>query len=104
VLTGAPGAQPARQRRRARSRESGRIPHESQQRRIEAHGHQLQAYEGLCRELGAKPADVALDLRGEGGSPASDLRKERGPPWAPGQPLWQPRGGHSVPAGPMRAC
>jgi aryl-alcohol dehydrogenase-like predicted oxidoreductase len=28
--------------------------------RIEAHRDQLEAYEGLCRELGAKPADVAL--------------------------------------------
>jgi aryl-alcohol dehydrogenase-like predicted oxidoreductase len=28
--------------------------------RIEAHRDQLAAYEGLCRELGAKPADVAL--------------------------------------------
>jgi aryl-alcohol dehydrogenase-like predicted oxidoreductase len=28
--------------------------------RVEAHRDQLQAYEGLCRELGAKPADVAL--------------------------------------------
>ena len=30
------------------------------QHRIEAHRDQLEAYEGLCRELGAKPADVAL--------------------------------------------
>ena len=28
--------------------------------RIEAHRDQLEAYEGLCRELGAKPANVAL--------------------------------------------
>jgi aryl-alcohol dehydrogenase-like predicted oxidoreductase len=28
--------------------------------RIEAHRDQLEAYEGLCRELGAKPAHVAL--------------------------------------------
>ena len=28
--------------------------------RIEAHRDQLEAYEGLCRELGAKPVDVAL--------------------------------------------
>jgi aryl-alcohol dehydrogenase-like predicted oxidoreductase len=28
--------------------------------RIEAHRDQLEAYEGLCRELGVKPADVAL--------------------------------------------
>jgi aryl-alcohol dehydrogenase-like predicted oxidoreductase len=30
------------------------------QHRIEAHRDQLEAYEGLCRELGAKPAVVAL--------------------------------------------
>ena len=30
------------------------------QDRIDAHRDQLEAYEGLCRELGAKPADVAL--------------------------------------------
>ena len=40
--------------------ENGRITDESQQRRIEAHRNQLEAYEGLCRELGAMPADVAL--------------------------------------------
>src|SRR3954468_9540367 len=28
--------------------------------RIEAHRDQLETYEGLCREMGAKPADVAL--------------------------------------------
>ena len=28
--------------------------------RTDAHRDQLEAYEGLCRELGAKPADVAL--------------------------------------------
>jgi aryl-alcohol dehydrogenase-like predicted oxidoreductase len=28
--------------------------------RIEAHRDQLEAYEGLCRDLSAKPADVAL--------------------------------------------
>src|SRR5687767_5530195 len=28
--------------------------------RIEAHRHQLEAYEGLCRDLGAKPAGVAV--------------------------------------------
>jgi aryl-alcohol dehydrogenase-like predicted oxidoreductase len=28
--------------------------------RVERHLDQLQAYEGLCRELGSKPADVAL--------------------------------------------
>ena len=37
----------------------GRISDESMQR-IEAHRDQLEAYEGLCRDLGAKPADVAL--------------------------------------------
>ena len=37
----------------------GRSPTTAQQR-IEAHRDQLEAYEGLCRELGAKPADVAL--------------------------------------------
>jgi aryl-alcohol dehydrogenase-like predicted oxidoreductase len=30
------------------------------QDRIDAHRDQLEAYEGLCRELGAKPANVAL--------------------------------------------
>ena len=38
----------------------GRIPDDSTLQRIEAHRDQLEAYEGLCRELGAKPADVAL--------------------------------------------
>jgi aryl-alcohol dehydrogenase-like predicted oxidoreductase len=38
----------------------GRISDASMQHRIEAHRDQLAAYEGLCRELGAKPADVAL--------------------------------------------
>ena len=28
--------------------------------RVEAHRDQLEAYEGLCRELVAKPADVAM--------------------------------------------
>jgi aryl-alcohol dehydrogenase-like predicted oxidoreductase len=28
--------------------------------RVEAHRDQLEAYEGLCRELGAKPAAVAV--------------------------------------------
>ena len=37
----------------------GRIPDEMQPR-VEAHRDQLEAYEGLCRELGAKPAAVAL--------------------------------------------
>ena len=38
----------------------GRISDESTLQRIEAHRDQLEAYEGLCRELGAKPADVEL--------------------------------------------
>jgi aryl-alcohol dehydrogenase-like predicted oxidoreductase len=38
----------------------GRISDDSMQHRIEAHRDQLAAYEGLCRELGAKPVDVAL--------------------------------------------
>ena len=38
----------------------GHISDDSMQQRIEAHRDQLEAYEGLCRELGAKPADVAL--------------------------------------------
>jgi aryl-alcohol dehydrogenase-like predicted oxidoreductase len=37
----------------------GRVSDESLQR-IEPHRVQLEAYEGLCRELGAKPADLAL--------------------------------------------
>jgi aryl-alcohol dehydrogenase-like predicted oxidoreductase len=37
----------------------GRISNE-QQDRIAAHRDQLDAYEDLCRELGAKPVDVAL--------------------------------------------
>jgi aryl-alcohol dehydrogenase-like predicted oxidoreductase len=36
------------------------ISDDSTQQRIEAHRHQLEAYEGLCRKLGANPADVAL--------------------------------------------
>jgi aryl-alcohol dehydrogenase-like predicted oxidoreductase len=32
----------------------------STRQRVEAHRDQLEAYEGLCRELGAKPAEVAL--------------------------------------------
>ena len=40
----------------------GRISDDSTQQRIEAHRDQLEAYEGLCRELGAKPVDVALGL------------------------------------------
>lgn len=38
----------------------GRIADDAMQQRIDAHRSQLEAYEGLCRELGAKPADVAL--------------------------------------------
>jgi aryl-alcohol dehydrogenase-like predicted oxidoreductase len=38
----------------------GRISDASTRQRIEAHREQLEAYEGLCRELGAKPAEVAL--------------------------------------------
>jgi aryl-alcohol dehydrogenase-like predicted oxidoreductase len=38
----------------------GRIADDSMQHRIEAHRDQLEAYEGLCREVGAKPAEVAL--------------------------------------------
>ena len=37
----------------------GRISDDSRHR-IEAHRDQLDAYEGLCRELGAHPAEVAL--------------------------------------------
>ena len=38
----------------------GRNLDESTRQRIEAHRDQLEAYEGLCRELGAQPAEVAL--------------------------------------------
>jgi aryl-alcohol dehydrogenase-like predicted oxidoreductase len=38
----------------------GRISDDSTLQRIEAHRDQLEAYEGLCRDLSAKPADVAL--------------------------------------------
>jgi aryl-alcohol dehydrogenase-like predicted oxidoreductase len=38
----------------------GRISDDSTLNRIEPHRDQLEAYEGLCRELGAKPADMAL--------------------------------------------
>ena len=37
----------------------GRVASETQ-RRVDAHHDQLEAYEGLCRDLDAKPADVAL--------------------------------------------
>jgi aryl-alcohol dehydrogenase-like predicted oxidoreductase len=39
---------------------NGRVLDESQQRRIQSQRDQLEAYEGLCRELGAEPAHVAL--------------------------------------------
>jgi aryl-alcohol dehydrogenase-like predicted oxidoreductase len=38
----------------------GGISDASIQQRIEQHRDQIEAYEGLCRELGAKPAEVAL--------------------------------------------
>lgn len=38
----------------------GHVRDESMLQRIDAHRDQLEAYEGLCRELGAKPAHVAL--------------------------------------------
>src|SRR6186997_3589119 len=38
----------------------GRISDASVQERVEAHRDQLEAYEGLCRELGAEPAAVAV--------------------------------------------
>jgi aryl-alcohol dehydrogenase-like predicted oxidoreductase len=38
----------------------GRISDDSTLQRIEAHRDQLEAYEGLCRELGATPVEVAL--------------------------------------------
>jgi aryl-alcohol dehydrogenase-like predicted oxidoreductase len=38
----------------------GRVSDASVQVRVEAHRDQLEAYEGLCRELGAKPAAVAV--------------------------------------------
>ena len=38
----------------------GRVSDDSQLRRVEAHRDQLEAYEALCRELGAKPVEVAL--------------------------------------------
>jgi aryl-alcohol dehydrogenase-like predicted oxidoreductase len=37
----------------------GHLPNETQ-RRIDAHRDQLEAYERLCQDLGANPADVAL--------------------------------------------
>ena len=38
----------------------GRNPDESMQHRIEAHRDQMEADEGLCRQLGAKPVEVVL--------------------------------------------
>ncbi len=38
----------------------GRRASEGMQRAVEKHRQQLEAYEALCRELGEKPADVAL--------------------------------------------
>jgi aryl-alcohol dehydrogenase-like predicted oxidoreductase len=39
---------------------AGRVSDSSQLERIEAHRGQLDAYETLCREVGAKPVEVAL--------------------------------------------
>lgn len=39
---------------------NGRISDTSTLHRVEAHRDQLEAYEGLCRELGATPAAVAI--------------------------------------------
>jgi aryl-alcohol dehydrogenase-like predicted oxidoreductase len=39
---------------------AGRISEDSMQHRIKAYRGQLEAYEALCRELGAEPAGVAL--------------------------------------------
>jgi aryl-alcohol dehydrogenase-like predicted oxidoreductase len=39
---------------------AGALEAGTEDHRIEAHRDQLEAYEGLCRELGAKPANVAL--------------------------------------------
>jgi aryl-alcohol dehydrogenase-like predicted oxidoreductase len=39
---------------------AGALESGSEDPRVERHRDQLQAYEGLCQELGAKPADVAL--------------------------------------------
>jgi aryl-alcohol dehydrogenase-like predicted oxidoreductase len=39
---------------------AGALESGSEDPRVEAHRHQLEAYEALCRELGAKPADVAI--------------------------------------------
>jgi aryl-alcohol dehydrogenase-like predicted oxidoreductase len=39
---------------------AGALQAASEDHRVEAHRDQLEAYEGLCRELGVTPADVAL--------------------------------------------
>jgi aryl-alcohol dehydrogenase-like predicted oxidoreductase len=39
---------------------AGALEYGSEDPRVEAHRDQLEAYEGLCRGLGGKPADVAL--------------------------------------------
>jgi aryl-alcohol dehydrogenase-like predicted oxidoreductase len=39
---------------------AGALQAGSEDDRIDAHRDQLEAYEGLCRDLGAKPAGVAL--------------------------------------------
>ena len=39
---------------------AGALESGSEDPRVQAHHDQLEAYEGLCRDLGAKPADVAL--------------------------------------------
>ena len=54
-----PAARRPARRRARRPRPTGALAGELQQR-VEAHRDQLEAYEELCRELGAKPADVAL--------------------------------------------
>jgi aryl-alcohol dehydrogenase-like predicted oxidoreductase len=38
----------------------GRNSDDPTQQRVEAHRDQLEAYEGLCRELGARPVEAAL--------------------------------------------
>ena len=39
---------------------AGRRASENVQKAIEKHRSQLEAYENLCREIGEKPADIAL--------------------------------------------
>jgi aryl-alcohol dehydrogenase-like predicted oxidoreductase len=55
-----PGRDEQAWERAARSATDGRVSDASVLDRVEAHRHQLEAYEGLCRELGAKPAAVAV--------------------------------------------